>query len=74
MLVSGLLTMKGPNSEWNSFPSLLVSFGAFFFFISDTLLAWNKFVNPKYGSLFVIITYHFAQITITIGAGLNFLP
>lgn len=74
MLVSALLTMIAPNSEWNSFPSLLVSFGAIFFFISDTLLAWNKFVNPiKYGSLFVIITYHFAQITITIGAGLNFL-
>lgn len=74
MVVSALLTTIAPNSEWNAFPSLLVSFGAIFFFISDTLLAWNKFVNPiKYGSLFVIITYHFAQITITIGAGLNFL-
>jgi uncharacterized membrane protein YhhN len=75
MLVSALLTVVGPNSEWNRFPSILVSFGAILFFISDILLAWNKFVNPIiYGSLFVIIAYHLAQITITIGAGLNFLP
>jgi uncharacterized membrane protein YhhN len=66
--------MAAPNSEWNSFPCLLISLGAILFFISDTLLAWNKFVNPiKYGSLFVIITSHFAQFAITIGTGLNFL-
>ena len=74
MLVSALLTMVSPNSEWNPFPSLLVSFGAVLFFVSDTLLAWNKFVVPiKFGNLMVIITYHFAQITITLGAGINFL-
>lgn len=74
MLVSALLTMVSPNSEWNPFPSLLVSFGAVLFFVSDTLLAWNKFVAPiKFGSLMVIITYQFAQITITLGAGINFL-
>jgi hypothetical protein len=55
--------MAAPNNEWNSFPSLSVSLGAIFFFISDTLLAWNKFVSPiNYGSLFVIITYHFAHL------------
>ena len=74
MLVSALLTMVSPNTEWNPFPSLMVSFGAVLFVISDTLLAWNKFVNPiKYGNLFVIVTYHLAQITITLGAGINFL-
>lgn len=73
MLVSALLTMVGPNSEWNPFPSLMVSFGALLFVLSDTLLAWNKFVNPiKYGNIFVIVTYHLSLITITLGAGLNF--
>jgi len=73
MLVSALLTMVGPNSEWNPFPSLMVSFGALLFVLSDTLLAWNKFVNPiKYGNIFVIVTYHLALITITVGAGINF--
>jgi uncharacterized membrane protein YhhN len=66
MLVSALLTMVGPYSQWNLIPSVLVSFGALLFFISDILLAWNKFVNPiLYGSLFIIIPYHIAQITIT---------
>ena len=74
MLVSALLTMVGPNSEWNPFPSLMVSFGALLFVLSDTLLAWNKFVNPiKYGNIFVIVTYHLALITIILGAGINFL-
>jgi uncharacterized membrane protein YhhN len=74
MLVSALLTLVSPNNEWQSFPSLLVSFGAILFFISDTLLAWHKFVTPiKFRDLLVIITYHLAQITITLGAGLNFL-
>jgi uncharacterized membrane protein YhhN len=73
MLVSALLTMVGPNSEWNPFPSMMVSFGALFFVFSDTLLAWNKFVNPiKFGDIFVIVTYHLALITITLGAGINF--
>jgi uncharacterized membrane protein YhhN len=74
MLVSALLTLVSPNNEWQPFPSLLVSFGAILFFISDTLLAWHKFVTPiKFRDLLVIITYHLAQITITLGAGLNFL-
>ncbi|MFC1922363.1 lysoplasmalogenase [Chloroflexota bacterium] len=73
MVVSALLTMVGPNSEWNPFPSMMVSFGALFFVFSDTLLAWNKFVNPiKYGDIFVIVTYHLSLITITLGAGINF--
>ena len=73
MLVSALLTMVGPNSEWDPFPSLMVSFGALLFVLSDTLLAWNKFVNPiKYGNIFVIVTYHLALIAITFGAGINF--
>lgn len=74
MLVSAILTLVGPNSEWRRIPSLLVSIGAILFFISDSLLAWDKFVTPvSNGKIFVIVTYHLAQITITVGAGLNFL-
>jgi hypothetical protein len=38
------------------------------------LLSWNRFVTPfKNADLSVIITYHIAQITIILGAGINFL-
>ena len=74
MLVTALLTLLEPNSDWGRIPSLLVSIGAVLFFISDAVLAWNRFVNPiRNGKLYVIITYHLAQITITLGAGINFL-
>jgi len=71
MLLSALLTLTG--ETWQPAPALLVSGGALLFFISDTLLAWNKFVTPlRYGRLVVIITYHLGQIMITLGAVLHF--
>ena len=74
MVYSALLTLIKPNSEWIPLASLLVSLGAILFFVSDSLLSWNRFVSPiKNGNLFVIITYHIAQITIILGAGINFL-
>jgi uncharacterized membrane protein YhhN len=73
MLVSALLTMISPNSEWNPYSALLVSLGAILFFVSDSSLAWNKFVvQTKSMPIIIMITYHIAQITITLGAGLNF--
>lgn len=74
MLYSALLTLIRPNSEWIPLASLLVSLGAILFFVSDSLLAWNRFVAPlRKGDLFVIITYHIAQILIILGAGINFI-
>lgn len=74
MVFSALLTLIRPNSEWIPLASLLVSLGAISFFVSDSLLTWNRFVTPiKFGDLFVIITYHVAQITIILGAGINFV-
>lgn len=74
MLISALLTLVSPNNVWGPLPALLVSFGAILFFLSDTLLAWNRFINPiSAASLMIIVTYHLAQIAITLGAGLNFL-
>jgi alkenylglycerophosphocholine hydrolase len=73
MLVSALLTLTG--ITWQALPAMLVSAGALLFFISDTLLAWNKFVQRlKYGPLAVIITYHLGQTLLAVGAVLHYLP
>lgn len=72
MLLSALLTLAA--DTWQAGAAILVSAGALLFFLSDTLLAWNKFVTPiKWGRLAVIITYHLGQILITVGAALHYL-
>jgi uncharacterized membrane protein YhhN len=74
MLISALSTLVVPNPAWKIYPALFVSIGAILFFISDLSLAWNKFVHQiTHGGLLVIITYHLAQILITLGSGVNFL-
>ena len=46
----------------------LVLFGAIFFLLSDSLLAYNKFVDRmQIGNLLVMITYMLAQFLITMG-------
>ena len=36
--------------------------GAVLFLVSDTLLAWNRFVRPvRFGDVGVHVTYHLAQ-------------
>jgi len=72
MLLSALLTLTG--EAWQTGPALLLSTGALLFFLSDTLLAWNKFVQPlRYGPLAVIITYHLGQVLIALGAANQYL-
>ena len=74
MLISAFSTMITPIINWKLIPAITVSVGAILFFISDTTLAWNRFINSlPLGRLIVIISYHLAQITITLGAGINFL-
>lgn len=71
MLLSALITLVRP--EWRSGVSLMVSGGALLFFISDSTLAWNKFVQSlRYGRLIVIVTYHLGQILIALGAVLQY--
>ena len=73
MLLSALLTLVRPDSEWRPWPALLVSAGALLFFISDTLLAWEKFVSPIPASrLKVMVSYHLGQLGILIGAAFNY--
>jgi uncharacterized membrane protein YhhN len=66
MLTSALLTLN--RFWWQVVPSLLVSAGALLFAISDTWLAWDRFVNPVNNKLRVRITYHLGQIGINLGA------
>lgn len=66
MLLAAMSTMF--DLTWKTSASLLVSMGAFLFYISDIILAWNKFVSPiKNGRLFNIITYHLGQIGLMAG-------
>jgi uncharacterized membrane protein YhhN len=46
--------------------ALLVSSGAFFFYISDVLLAWNKFVRKFKGNRISLALYYSAQILIAL--------
>lgn len=74
MLLSALLTLTRPETSWLAWPALLASAGALLFFLSDTFLAWNKFVvRLPHGKLQVIVTYHLGQALIVLGAATNYL-
>ena len=71
MLLSALLTLSSP--LWKSAAAGLVAIGALFFYFSDTLLAWNKFVNPiKNGRLANMLLYHLGQFALVAGVILQF--
>ncbi len=66
MLYAALSTIYDP--VWKTSAALFVSLGAFLFWISDLILAWNKFVSPiNNGRLFNIMTYHLGQIGLIAG-------
>ena len=71
MVFSALTTFL--NSDWSFLSAMSVSLGAILFFLSDTVLAWNKFVQPlRFGKLITIVNYHIGQILIVIGAVYHF--
>ncbi len=71
MLLSALLTLVRP--EWAALPAWLVSAGATLFFVSDSTLAWNRFLRPLAGArLIVIVTYHLGQALIVLGVVLHY--
>jgi len=66
MLFAAMTTIFDP--AWTTGASFLVSAGAFLFFVSDIILAWNKFVSPiKNGRRLNIALYHFGQIGLIAG-------
>lgn len=71
MLFSALMTLF--NDGWDLLPSVLVSVGALIFLVSDIMNAWVRFVAliPNH-RLWIMSTYHLAQVCIAIGAALHF--
>ena len=72
MLFSALMTLV--RQEWAVSAALFASGGAMLFFISDTLLAWNRFVAPiRHQRVLIMSTYHLGQMGLALGAALQFL-
>ncbi len=66
MLYAAMTTISNP--AWSTASTFLVSVGAFLFYISDLILAWNKFVSPiKNGRMLNIGLYHLGQIGLIAG-------
>lgn len=66
MLYAAMSTIFDP--AWNTSAAFLVSAGAFLFYLSDLILAWNRFVSPlKNGRPLNILAYHLGQIGLIAG-------
>ena len=67
MLLSALMTPLRP--DWPPAAAAWTVSGALLFFISDSILAWNKFIRPlKRGNLLVMVMYLLGQLGIVTGA------
>jgi len=66
MLLSAMIKLN--DLTWQAGASLLVGAGAFLFYLSDIVLAWNKFVAPiPNGRIYNIALYHLGQIMLITG-------
>ena len=66
MLLSAMLKLM--DITWGAAAAVLISGGAFLFYISDIILAWNKFVAPiQHGRIYNIAAYHLGQIMLIAG-------
>ncbi|MBV6397436.1 MAG: hypothetical protein HFACDABA_03050 [Anaerolineales bacterium] len=71
MLLSAMLKLT--DTSWNAGASLLAASGAFLFFVSDIVLAWNKFITPiQNGRIINIGLYHLGQIALVVGVTLQY--
>ncbi len=71
MLLSAMIKLT--DLSWNASAALLVSIGAFLFYLSDIILAWNKFVSPiQGGRIYNIAAYHLGQIMLIAGVVIQF--
>ena len=71
MLVISMMMMMAAfrNQRVNKGSFQLVLFGAMFFMLSDSILAYHKFVQPiAHGGSWIMATYMIAQYLITMGA------
>ncbi len=66
MLFAALSTIFDP--VWKTRAAFFVSVGAFLFYLSDLILAWNKFVAPvKNGHILNIVMYYLGQVGLIAG-------
>lgn len=73
MVFSALLTWLKP--DWPPQAAVLVSLGALLFYISDTVLAFNRICDPiRFGRVIVITTYHLGQIALIAGVLAKLAP
>jgi uncharacterized membrane protein YhhN len=69
MMLSAWITVL--RDGWPLLAAVLIASGATSFFLSDLLLAWNRFVRPiRSARFYVRILYHLGQIALTAGAAL----
>ena len=72
MWLAALTTLLRPG--WVPTAAILVSLGGGLFFLSNSLMAYHRFVRPiRYGDFFIMVTYHLGQILIAGGALEQFL-
>ena len=72
MLLSAILTFF--NSAWVPGAAIWALLGGGFFFVSDSMLSYDRFVKKlPHGRFWVHVTYHLGVIGILIGAMTNFL-
>lgn len=71
MAASAFFTLSNP--AWDPLHAAIAAVGALLFVISDSLLAWNKFISPfRHAGLIIMITYHLGQLGIILAAALHF--
>ena len=70
MTFSALLTLARP--DWNRQGALLLALGAVLFFLSDAILAWDRFLRPLRAPGTLMIPYLLGQVGIAVGAWLAF--
>jgi len=71
MLLSALLTLS--NTDWSALASVSVALGASLFYLSDIVLAWNKFLSPiTNGRVLNIGLYHAGQFLLVAGVVMQF--
>jgi uncharacterized membrane protein YhhN len=70
MVYSALMTWTRPG--WVVASAASASIGAILFYVSDSILAWDRFVDPiSHARLRTMIFYHLGQIGIVLGAILH---
>jgi uncharacterized membrane protein YhhN len=72
MALSAGLTLV--RQEWAPAPALTVSIGALLFLLSDSILAWDRFVaRVPHSQLIVRISYHLGQFCLAIGVAAQYI-